>query len=484
MSTKSQNSFAPVVRTMALLLIFALSSSVLSACAKKPQELQKTQEELEAMARDLVLSMAGGEFEEARKHFDKKMSAAVSGAQLQEIWEAISGQAGKWINVSGTTFAEEQGYRVVYVKNLFERGTLDIKVVFNNQGQVSGLWVGALESDAYTQPGYANPDLFQERELVVGQGKWELPATLTMPRNAAAGEPVPAVVLVHGSGPSNRDETIGPNKPFKDLAWGLASRGIAVLRYDKRTKVHGAAFTSEEAASFTVKEETIDDAVLAVKLLKTIDGIDPDRVFVVGHSLGATVGPRIAQACNPAEGSSSPDEDSNADADTSIVGLVMMAPTARNLADLMVEQMEYLANLDGQIDEKEAAQIQEARAAADKIKSGSLKEGEVALGAPKAYWDDLSAHDPVEIAKHLNLPILILQGERDYQVTMVDLEIWKQALSGKPNVTIKTYPDLNHLFMSGSGKSTPDEYFVPSNLAEEVVADIVDWVNSLNLHRK
>lgn len=319
---------------------------------------------------------------------------------------------------------------------------------------------------------------------MVGQGKWELPATLTMPRNAAAGEPVPAVVLVHGSGPSNRDETIGPNKPFKDLAWGLASRGIAVLRYDKRTKVHGAAFTSEEAASFTVKEETIDDAVLAVKLLKTIDGIDPDRVFVVGHSLGATVGPRIAQACNPAEGSSSPDEDSNADADTSIAGLVMMAPTARNLADLMVEQMEYLANLDGQIDEKEAAQIQEARAAADKIKSGSLKEGEVTLGAPKAYWDDLSAHDPVEIAKHLNLPILILQGERDYQVTMVDLEIWKQALSGKPNVTIKTYPDLNHLFMSGSGKSTPDEYFVPSNLAEEVVADIVDWVNSLNLHRK
>lgn len=215
---------------------------------------------------------------------------------------------------------------------------------------------------------------------MVGQGKWELPATLTMPRNAAAGEPVPAVVLVHGSGPSNRDETIGPNKPFKDLAWGLASRGIAVLRYDKRTKVHGAAFTSEEAASFTVKEETIDDAVLAVKLLKTIDGIDPDRVFVVGHSLGATVGPRIAQACNPAEGSSSPDEDSNADADTSIAGLVMMAPTARNLADLMVEQMEYLANLDGQIDEKEAAQIQEARAAADKIKSGSLKEGEVAPG--------------------------------------------------------------------------------------------------------
>ncbi len=469
--------------TLLLLLVFALlSASFLPGCAKKPVELQKTQEELEAMAKEMVLAMAGGDFEEARKHFDKKMSAVMSASQLNDLWETISGQAGNWLNIVGTTFAEEQGYRVVYVKNLFERGTLDIKVVFDAQGQISGLWVGALESDAYSAPGYANPDLFEEKEVVVGEGKWALPGTLTMPKSVDGGEPVPAVVLVHGSGPNDRDETVGPNKPFKDLAWGLASKGIAVLRYDKRTQVHGGVFTPAETASFTVKEETIDDAVLAVRLLKTIDGIDPDRIFVVGHSLGATVGPRIAQACNSADGGSSPGSDSQTD--TRIAGLVMMAPTARNLADLMVEQLEYLANLDGNVDESESAQIQEAKAGVEKIKSGNMTEGEVVLGAPKAYWDDLAAHDQVEIAGSLSLPILILQGERDYQVTMVDLGIWEEALSGRPNVTIKTYPDLNHLFISGTGRSTPEEYFAPSNVSEEVVADIVEWVSSLNLHRK
>jgi len=83
--------------------------------------------------------------------------------------------------------------------------------------------------------------------------------------------PFPAVVLVHGSGPQDRDETIGPNKPFRDLAWGLASQGIAVLRYDKRTKVHGAMMAGA-VEQFTVKEETIDDALAAVALLRGTDG--------------------------------------------------------------------------------------------------------------------------------------------------------------------------------------------------------------------
>ena len=278
-------------------------------------------------------------------------------------------------------------------------------------------------------------------------------------------------------------------------------QGIGVLRYEKRTREHAAEFAQDttEARKITVKEETIDDAVLAVKLLKTIDGIDPDRIFVIGHSLGATVGPRIAQACGsapsaatgqgpaeglgsqgsgspysssslPATGSGSPASDS--DAATSIAGLVMMAATSRNLVDLIPEQIQYLANLDGTVDEKESKQIQEVRAAVEKIKSGRMAEGEMVLGAPQLYWDDLAAHNQVEIAKQLTLPILILQGERDYQVTMVDLNGWKTALSGKSNVSIKTYPDLNHLFMSGSGKSTPDEYAVPSNVSEEVVNDI------------
>lgn len=504
------SSRVPVASTMLLVLLATMFFGlVLQGCApKQPAEPLKTQEELEGMAKEFINALGEGKYDDARKEFDKKMAAAAPAAKLNELWTGIVSQAGKWHKISGTRFAEEAGYRVVYVTGLFEKGSLDIKVVFDKQGKISGMWLGTLESNEYKTPGYANQELFTEEEVVVGEGKWALPGTLSMPANVAASDKVPAVVLVHGSGPNDRDESIGPNKPFKDLAWGLASKGIGVLRYEKRTREHAAEFAQDttEARKITVKEETIDDAVLAVKLLKTIDGIDPDRIFVIGHSLGATVGPRIAQACGsapsaatgqgpaeglgsqgsgspysssslPATGSGSPASDS--DAATSIAGLVMMAATSRNLVDLIPEQIQYLANLDGTVDEKESKQIQEVRAAVEKIKSGRMAEGEMVLGAPQLYWDDLAAHNQVEIAKQLTLPILILQGERDYQVTMADLNGWKTELSGKPNVSTKTYPDLNHLFMSGSGKSTPGEYAVPSNVSGEVVSDIAEWIKKV-----
>ena len=156
----------------------------------------------------------------------------------------------------------------------------------------------------------------------------------------------------------------------------------------------------------------------------------------------------------------------------------MMAPTSRNLLDVIIEQVEYLAALDGNVDADEAESINEVRASVEKIKSGKLAEGEFALGAPKAYWDDLLAYDQVETTKQLTLPILILQGERDYQVTTTDLDIWKEALQDKSNVSIKVYPDLNHLFMSGSGKSSPNEYTEPSNVSSEVIKDIAEWIES------
>src|SRR5262249_57372826 len=110
---------------------------------------------------------------------------------------------------------------------------------------------------------------------------------------AGAG-PFPGVGLAHGSGPNDRDETIAQNKPFKDLALGLASRGIAVLRYDKRTKVYPAKMAG--LAGLTVKDEVVDDAIAAASMLRSQPRIDPARVFVLGHSLGGMLVPRIAAA--------------------------------------------------------------------------------------------------------------------------------------------------------------------------------------------
>ncbi len=443
-----------------------------SACTPKtPKVVSKTPEELDALARSFVLFMASGEHGEASKIFSKQMAGAIPASKLAELWSGLLARGGQWKQIAKTRFAEESGYRVVYVTAAFEKGTIDIKVVFDHEAKVAGLWLGAFqplpESSQYAAPPYVQEDSFAEQEVTVGQGRWALPGTLTMPKGKG---PFPAVVLVHGSGPNDRDETMGPNKPFKDLAWGLASRGIAVLRYEKRTK-HYAAEMQNSVSNLTVKEETIDDAVAGVALLKGTPGVDPDRVFVVGHSLGATLAPRIAQQCM-------------ASPSTRIAGIVMLAPASRSILDLIVEQVEYIAQLDGTIDETESRQIQAIKADVEKIRSGKLREGELALNAPKSYWDDLAAHNVVEIARGLGLPMLILQGERDYQVTMADLQGWKDALlestgAKRTNVTVKSYRYLNHLFMSGTGKSSPDEYLVPGHVSEDVIVDISNWVKSV-----
>jgi dienelactone hydrolase len=247
------------------------------------------------------------------------------------------------------------------------------------------------------------------------------------------------VVLVHGSGPNDRDETIGPNKPFRDIAWGLADSGIAVLRYDKRTRVHAARMSQN--VNLTVREETLDDAHLAIALLRSREEIDAARVFVLGHSLGGMVAPRIAAG------------------DRSLAGIVIMAAPTRPVEQVAREQIDYLASLapPGSVD-REAALQQLLRA------------------APPAYWKDLDAYKPSEVAATLTLPMLILQGDRDYQVAQADLQGWKSALAGHRNVTIKTYPALNHLFIAGEGKSTPAEYERPGHVSASVIADIAGWI--------
>jgi hypothetical protein len=304
----------------------------------------------------------------------------------------------------------------------------------------------------------AGPSSFDDRAVVVGTDPWKLPATLSMPRASVA---VPGVVLVHGSGPSDRDETVGAVKPFRDLALGLAAAGVAVLRYDKRTFVHGARMASMTA--LTVNEETVDDAVAAATVLRSTPGVNTGRVFVLGHSLGGMLIPRIARA------------------DPAAAGFVLMAAPARPLEDLVVEQVRYLISLDGVVTDGERAQLEAVRRIVARIKDPNLSTTTPAsdlLGAPGSYWLDLRGYDPVMAAQEIRRPMLVLQGQRDYQVTMVDFERWRAAFSSAGTATVKLYPALNHLFVTGTGPSSPAEYQRPGRIARTVVADIAAWIKT------
>jgi hypothetical protein len=285
-----------------------------------------------------------------------------------------------------------------------------------------------------------------------------VPGTLSLPKGLG---PFPAIVLVHGSGPQDRDETLGPNKPFRDLADGLVSRGIAVLRYEKRTKEHANQFASLKD-SITVKEETIEDALLAVSLLRKTERIDQKKVFVLGHSLGGMLIPRIGNL------------------DPKIAGLIVMAGTTRSMEDVILDQLSYIYSLDGTISENEKSQISKIKLQIARVKDPTLATStqsiDLPFGVPAKYWLDLRGYNPPEVALNLKQPMLILQGERDYQVTMEDLAGWKKYLSSKSNVEFKTYQRLNHLFIEGEGKITPQEYNVAGHVAEIVIDDIAEWI--------
>jgi fermentation-respiration switch protein FrsA (DUF1100 family) len=165
--------------------------------------------------------------------------------------------------------------------------------------------------------------------------------------------------------------------------------------------------------------------------------------------------------------------------ESSLAGIIILAGNTRPFEDLYVAQTEYLAELDDKVTPREKQAISAFKQQADRIKSNNLAklpETEILLGAPPSYWLDLRSYKQTEVVKELKLPVLILQGERDYQVTLDDFRSWQKALSDHKNASLKTYPNLNHLFMPGEGKGNPNEYQQPSHVDTAVVNDIASWI--------
>ncbi|MGD8374882.1 MAG: alpha/beta fold hydrolase [Acidobacteriota bacterium] len=415
---------------------------------------------VEEVAVEIVDLMAAGKHDEVVARFDATMKEALPADKLRATWDAITGQVGAFRERAGTRTEKVQGYDVVFVTCRFENATLDAKVVLNAERQVAGLFFvpSTPAAEPSGLPDYADPGRYRERDVQVGEA-WPLPGTLTLP--VPDGEGAPGVVLVHGSGPQDRDETVGPNKPFRDLAVGLATAGIAVLRYDKRSQVHAARLAA--VADLTVEGEVIEDAVEAVALLRSTPGIDPGKVFVLGHSLGGMLVPRIAARV------------------PEVAGFIVMAGAARPLHETMVLQVRYLAGLDGEVSKEERDRIAALEREVARIAAlgPDAAAGDLILGAPASYWIDLQGYRPAEAARKVDRPLLILQGGRDYQVTREDYDAWRRALDDRPDVRFRVFEDLNHLFLAGVGPSRPEEYEQAGHVAKAVIDEIAVWIRAI-----
>jgi hypothetical protein len=406
----------------------------------------------ETRARDFIALLAKHDFVGASAAFDEGMRKAIPTDQLGALWAKLEEQVGKLQRIDSVELHPLEGGDAAIAVVTFERATLLVDIGIDTHGKVGGLHFAPKQAPPppYEPPAYVKRDAFDEVDVMVGK----LPGTLSLPKG---GSHLPAVVLVHGSGPNDRDEHIGALVPFKDLAWGLASQGIAVLRYDKRTKV--------DPTGVRTQHDEVDEAAhAAVALLAARPEVDPKRLALLGHSQGGYLAPRIA-----------------AD-DHAIKRLVILAGSTRPLEDSVVSQLNYFAKLHPEVHEL-ADQIHRAEQMKAQVEDPALAADTPVdvLGAKLtgAYFLDVRGYHPAAVAAKLAIPILVLQGERDYQVTIADdFPAWKTALGKRRTVTFHTYPLLSHAFAPAGDPPSPADYDKPAHVDAQVISDIAAFLNA------
>ena len=395
-------------------------------------------------------------FTEAYGFIDESVKPKISEDNLKNLWANINTNLGKINSLEAVRSKIEGEYYAVTIEGKFEKDDQNFVLVFNKAEKVVGILMPPKQNTtAYKVPSYADTTLYKETSTYLVTPGHQLATIITTPKNI---KNFPIVVLVHGSGPGDMDETVGPNKPFKDLALGLAAKGIATIRYVKRTLVYAHEF----GKVFTVKEEVLDDATAAVAMAKTVQGINPQAIYLLGHSLGGMMAPKLA-TLNP-----------------NLAGIILAAAPARKFTDLIIDQNKYSFEQAKDTTEGGKKQLADALVEIEKSRittAGNMKADSLILGLPVSYWVDLNNYDQVAVAKKLSKPrILVLQGGNDFQVSEVDYKIWNTGLAKKQNVSFKFYPDLNHLLSPQTEKGNASQYQKQTNVSETLVNHVANWI--------
>lgn len=433
---------------------------IISGCSTNEESIQQTPviEKItgtqEAITQEYVAYFAKGDLDAIEQAFtyDEAMQKAINSGQLKKSLSMTQKMLGEW-QESQTPFTyDQQGYRIHSTPMIFANDQVNINVIFNDADEIAGVNIGLYDTHESLIELHG---IEKELSFTARDGK-ELTGTLTLPDEK---QNYPVVVLVHGSGPNDRDETITPqNKVFRDLAWLLADQGIATYRYDKRTYLYGEEIMND--LDFTVYDETVNDAIDAVSWIKEQDHIDANSVYVLGHSQGGMMMPAIAQAFHAN-------------------GYIMMGAPVTNLLDLLPKQIDYLVHLDGIVSQEENEQIEAMNRDLALLKElDALPNDQFIQGGYKAYWESMIQYDPIATASNIHAPVLVLQGEEDYQVPVSEYEMWKNAYGMKQNWEFHSYPGLSHLMQAGSLKEGPATYTITSVVDQRVIDDIVMFINS------
>jgi len=425
---------------------------------------------LNAYASEFVELMAQGDFSTATAIFNDEVSAVVDATALEEVWQHIVAQAGTFVAVYEIENVEADGLYLVLVTSQHEASGVTLTLRFSADGLIAGFTIDNFPTLGETE--VAETVGFTAYPIIIGERTdWPLDGMLSMPDDTTI--PVPAVVIVQGSGPNDMDGSMSFHI-YREIAQYLAANGIASIRHDKRILTH-RAITPNMPPDYTIMDEAIDDALLSAEMLRADPRIDENRVFIIGHSLGASIAPRIhAMGGN-------------------FSGLILMAGTPRDpFGELMFEQLTTAVAQAVEmavIDEADAdVQLGALQEAAELFASVLYMTEDEARTFPLPivsftahYQRDMLLHPFSDFIEDIAVPILVMQGGRDFQVLAdVDFVMIQELLAGRDNTTFKLYDDLNHSFVSSSATNftehAADMQTNPGRVEVAVLRDIVDWI--------
>jgi dienelactone hydrolase len=448
-----------LVLTIVMLLYGSFYSNPMNVMAKSnssyPTSVLKDKAALKKQTSDYVSQFKKGNFDDFYKASTKQLQQKITISILEQGWDAIIAVTGKPGKSISCTYARQNGLHVVTEKI---RGTLyniNVTISYNTKGKAVGIWTNFIPKDP---PKPQTTDKWEEFSITVGEKK--LPGMLTLPKGVQ--EP-PVVIMIQGSGSSDMNMSVGttPNRPFEDIAHGLAEQGIATLRYNKRTYQYPAG------GGDTIEYEILDDAAAATKMLCNDKRVDTNRIYLLGHSLGGMFAPKITSD-NP-----------------QIKGFISLAGSLRPLQDIMLDQNKAALDAEPSLTKQQKndllVQIKNEIAKITSLDDGGTN---FIMGMPTNYWRSFNAIDNLVLAKNLNVPMLILQGSVDFQVYPdKDYTLWQTTLKDHTNVTYHLYDGLSHEFMPNqlSKNGAPDisVYNAPNHVDPQVITDIAVWVKGL-----
>lgn len=445
---------------------------VLSACKSKDEDTEKVidsgnivNEDLNSnssndtndlieLSKKLCGKMAGGVFEDTEKLYSKAMKKSFTNTNLKDAWDSVVTDLGDYKGIYEAIETQEKEYQIVTVALEYQNKGLKVFFTYNKAGEIEGLFLNyfVIPNEGSVTENYAEENV--NVPISIDGNEFLLSGMITRPLNQK--EPVKLVILVQGSGQTDMNEEIGTagNAIFRDLAHGLAERGIATLRYNKRYFQYPEKATDK----ITINDEVLDDVNSAISYATMLGEFS--KIYIAGHSLGGMLAPVIAENNNE------------------VAGIISLAGSPRSLQDIIYDQNEQVVNTIYGADTSEAKLLMdEVLRQYNAISELTIFDEGVFFGVAAPYWYSLNQLQQAETAKQLEIPMLFLQGKADFQVSVEkDYNSWMSILEGKGNVSFILYDNLNHLFMPTNGYKDESDYNSVSQVPEIVIEDMADWI--------